>query len=256
MSAKKETLGKTIGVVVAVCLVCSIIVSGSAVGLRSLQETNAALDKKTNILTAAGLIDLASNNEQVAEVYSNRVEEKFIDIATGQYVDEPFDDYDMYKAANNPDYTVRVENSNVGFQRRATVASVYHIKDENGNITRIVLPVHGSGLWDLMYGFLAVDNDGETIRELIYYQHKETPGLGGEVQNPDWQAKWDGKKLYDDSGDVAISVDKSIPDSRKQYAVDALSGATLTSNGVENTLRYWAGENGYKSYLTNQSWKS
>ncbi|GLR72769.1 Na(+)-translocating NADH-quinone reductase subunit C [Agaribacter marinus] len=254
MSAKKETLGKTIGVVVAVCLACSIVVSSAAVGLRSLQDTNAALDKKSNILTAAGLIELATNKSEIDDVYNTRVEEKFVDLSTGQYVDKPYDTYDMYKAAKNPDYAVSVEGSNVGFLRRSSVASVYHVKNEQGDVNRIILPVHGSGLWDIMYGFLALDNDGETIRELIYYQHKETPGLGGEIQNPDWQKKWDGKQLYK-NGEVAISVDKSVKPG-DQYAVDALSGATLTSNGVENTLQYWASENGYGNYLKRQSWKS
>ncbi|WP_395341408.1 Na(+)-translocating NADH-quinone reductase subunit C [Ningiella sp. W23] len=254
MSAKKETLGKTIFIVVAVCLACSVVVSGSAVGLRSLQETNAALDKKSNILNAAGLLDGVGTKQEIAQVYENRVEEKFVDLSSGEYVEKPSEDFDMYKAAKKPEFSVRVEGSNVGFQQRSSVASVYHIKDETGTVSRIILPVHGSGLWDLMYGFLALDNDGETIRELIYYQHKETPGLGAEIQNPSWQEKWDGKKLF--KGDeVAISVDKNVGDGN-QYAVDALSGATLTSNGVENTLQYWAGENGYGKYLQRQSWKS
>lgn len=254
MPAKKETLGKTVGVVVAVCLVCSIIVSGAAVGLRELQNTNAALDKKSNILSAAGLLDEATNKNQIAELYDLRVEEKYIALATGEYVEKPSVDFDMYKAAKTEEFGVSTGKSKVGFKQRSSIATVYHIKDESGTVSRIILPVHGSGLWDLMYGFLALDNDGQTIRELIYYQHKETPGLGAEILNPAWQDKWDGKQLFKD-GEVAISVEKG--DNRdNQYAVDALSGATLTSNGVENTLVYWAGINGYGTYLKNQSWKS
>ncbi len=251
MSAKKETLGKTVGIVVAVCLVCSIVVSGAAVGLRSLQETNAAKDKQSNILDAAGLKTTKDCN--VICTFDKYVVEKHVDLATGEYVEVP-EGFDMYKAAKQKDYTVKVENSNVGFLRRSSVASVYLVSDEQGKVTRIVLPVHGSGLWDLMYGFLAVDSDGNTVRELVYYQHKETPGLGAEVQNPSWKAKWDGKKLYKD-GDVAIQVKKNAGDNN-QYAVDALSGATLTSNGVQNTLSYWVGENGFGPYLKNQTWKS
>ena len=254
MSAKKETLGKTVGIVVAVCLVCSIVVSGSAVGLRSLQQTNAALDKKTNILSAAGLLEPGTTKQQIAEMYDLRVEEKFIDLDSGSYVEKPSEDFDMYKAAKVPDMSIKVEDKKVGFSRRANVANVYHIKNEDGVINRIILPVHGSGLWDLMYGFLALDNDGQTIRELIYYQHKETPGLGAEILNPAWQDKWDGKQLFKD-GEVAIAVAKNVGNDNP-YAVDALSGATLTSNGVENTLVYWAGENGFGTYLKNQSWKS
>ncbi len=254
MSAKKETVGKTVGVVVAVCLVCSIIVSGAAVGLRSLQETNAALDKKSNILSAAGLLGQAKTKEEISTIYSARVEEKFVELESGTYVDKPAADFDMYRAAKNAEYKVTVDDKKVGFKQRASIASVFHIKDESGKVSRIILPIHGSGLWDLMYGFLAVDNDGHTVRELIYYQHKETPGLGAEILNPAWQAKWDGKQLYKD-GEVAITVDKNVGNGN-EYAVDALSGATLTSNGVENSLRYWASDNGYGKYLKQQSWKS
>jgi Na+-transporting NADH:ubiquinone oxidoreductase subunit C len=252
VSAKKETLGKTIGVVVAVCLVCSIIVAGSAVGLRDLQQTNVAIDKQSNIVEAAGLSELAAGD--IAGTFDKYIEEKFVNLETGQYVDKPTKDYDMYKAAKMPEYTVKVTGSNVGFQQRASIASVYIVKNDAGEVTRLILPVHGSGLWDLMYGFLAVDADGNTVRELVYYQQKETPGLGGEVLNPKWKAKWDGKKLYN-NGEVAIQVKKG-DNASNQYAVDALSGATLTSNGVQNTLSYWVGENGYGPYLKNQTWKS
>ena len=252
MSAKKETLGKTIGVVVAVCLVCSIIVSSAAVGLRDLQQTNAAIDKQSNIVEAAGLSELAAGD--IAGTFDKYIEERFIDLETGQYVDKPTKNYDMYKAAKMPEYTVKVTGSNVGFQQRASVASVYVVKNDAGDVTRLILPVHGSGLWDLMYGFLAIDADGNTVRELVYYQQKETPGLGGEVLNPSWKAKWDGKKLFN-NGEVAIQVKKG-DNANNQYAVDALSGATLTSNGVQNTLTYWVGKNGYGPYLKNKTWKS
>ena len=252
MSAKKETLGKTVGVVVAVCLVCSIIVSSAAVGLRDLQETNAAIDKQSNIVEAAGLIDFAAGD--ISGTFNKYIEERFINLETGEYVDEPKDGYDMYKEAKNPKFSVEVANSNVGFKQRASIANIYLVKDDAGKVTRLVLPVHGSGLWDLMYGLLAIDADGNTVRELIYYQHKETPGLGGEIQNPSWKAKWNGKKLFN-NGEVAIQVNKG-DNSSNMYAVDALSGATLTSNGVQNTLTYWASKNGYGLYLKNQTWKS
>ena len=254
MSAKKESLGKTIGVVVAVCLVCSIVVSGAAVGLRSLQQTNAALDKKSNILNAAGLYEMGMSNNAIESTYSERVEQRYVNLEEGTFVEAPAPDYDMYKAAKQTEYSTKVTNSNVGFQRRPNVASVYLVRDDAGDVSRIILPVHGSGLWDLMYGFLAIDADGQTVRELIYYQQKETPGLGGEVQNPAWQDKWDGKELYE-NGEVAIRVVKNANPSNP-HTIDALSGATLTSNGVENTIRYWVGEQGFGQFLKNQAWRS
>ncbi|MBZ2161258.1 Na(+)-translocating NADH-quinone reductase subunit C [Alteromonas stellipolaris] len=254
MSAKKESLGKTIGVVVAVCLVCSIVVSGAAVGLRSLQQTNASLDKKSNILNAAGLYETGMTGKAIESTYSEKIESRYVDLESGEFVEAPEPDYDMYKAAKQTEYSTKVTSSNVGFQRRPNVASVYLVRDEAGDVSRIILPVHGSGLWDLMYGFLALDADGETVRELIYYQQKETPGLGGEVQNPAWQDKWDGKELFE-NGEVAIRVVKNANPSNP-HTIDALSGATLTSNGVENTIRYWVGEQGFGQFLKNQAWRS
>lgn len=256
MSAKKETLGGTIGIVVAVCLACSVVVSGAAVGLRSIQQVNAKLDEQSNILTAAGLIDKAQSKSDIQTVYDEFVEERFVDLATGEYVQasEVGPDYDMYKAAKVPELSTEVTDSPVGFSRRPDVATVYLVKSDGAKVDRIILPVHGSGLWDLMYGFLALDSDGNTIKELIYYNQKETPGLGGEIQNPAWQAKWNGKKLFN-GGEVAISVEKG-EHKGDPYTVDGLSGATLTSNGVKNTLQYWAGENGYGQFLKNQNWKS
>jgi Na+-transporting NADH:ubiquinone oxidoreductase subunit C len=252
VSGKNESFGKTLGVVVAVCLVCSIVVSGAAVGLRQLQQKNATLDRQSNILKAAGLLQQANGN--IADTFERFVEKRYVDLSTGEFVDAPSEDFDMIKAAKEEDSSVKVDMSGLGFSRRAKVASVYLVKDESSDIQRVVVPVYGSGLWGLMYGFLAVDNDGNTIRELIYYEHQETPGLGAEVLNPSWQAKWDGKKLYDD-GDVAITVTKNAKSS-SDYQVDALSGATLTSNGVQRTLRYWASENGYAPFFDKKSWRS
>ncbi len=244
MSANKETFGKTVGVVIAVCLACSIVVSSAAVGLRSQQQVNELLDKQTNILDAAGLLQQA--NGDIANTFNEFVDEKYVDLATGDFVDMA-EGYDMYKAVRDDSLSSAVENT-AGFSRRADVASVYVIKDEQGDVVRYVLPVHGNGLWDVMKGFLAVDKDGTTARGLVYYQHKETPGLGGEVQNPAWKAKWDGKQLFRD-GEIAIQVKKNVA-SGDPYGVDALSGATLTSNGVQNTLNFWLGAKGFGPFLT------
>lgn len=252
MSAKKESLGRTVGIVIAVCLACSIVVSTAAVGLRSMQQTNAELDKQTNIIEAAGLLEKAKGN--IAETYDKYVEERYVDLETGEFVEAPSEDYDMYKAAKDSEQNAPVEFRAVGFQTKPQIASVYLIRDEAGEVSRIVLPVHGAGLWDLMYGFLALDADGNTVRELVYYQHKETPGLGGEIQNPSWKKQWDGKKLFKDD-ELAILVTKGAKQG-SDYEVDALSGATLTSNGVQNTLAFWAGREGYGKFLSMQNWKS
>lgn len=251
MSASKETLGRTIGIVVAVCLVCSIVVSTAAVGLREKQQINQQIDKQTNILDAAGLLEGAAGDVQ--GTYNKYIEERYIELATGKYV-EVASGFDMFKAAKDPEYQVIPAPDIASVFRHSKVVNVYHVKDENGALQRLVLPVYGSGLWGMMYGFLALDGDGNTVRNLVYYEHKETPGLGGEVQNPAWKAQWNGKQLFKGE-EIAIELSKTATADDK-YAVDALSGATLTSNGVENTLKFWLSKQGFGAYLSQQPWKA
>lgn len=249
MSARKETLGRTIFIVVAVCLACSIVVSTAAVGLRAQQQNNAKLDKQTNVLEAAGLLE--NSGGDIAGTFEKFVEERYVDLATGEYVDVP-DNFDMFKFAKEDEYQVRPSPDTAKVFRHSKVVSVYHVKDESGKVSRLVLEVYGSGLWNLMYGLLAVDADGNTTRNLVYYDQKETPGLGGEVLNPDWKALWDGKKLYKD-GEFALSVKKNAG-ANDDYAVDALSGATLTSNGVQASLDYWLSDRGLGNFLSKKPW--
>src|SRR5690606_36265681 len=137
--------------------------------------------------------------------------------------------------------------------RRENFSVVYLVNDQDG-LQKVILPIKGYGLWSTLYGFLALETDANTVVGLVFYEHAETPGLGGEVDNPNWRAKWVGKEVYDNSGNVAISVLKGSVDessARAKYLVDGLSGATLTARGVHNMLHFWLGENGYKSFLNN-----
>ena len=113
----------------------------------------------------------------------------------------------------------------------------------------MILPVHGYGLWSTLYGFIALAPNGNDILALQFYQHGETPGLGAEVDNPRWKALWPGKRLRDDEGELQITVAKSVPPAGADYHIDALAGATLTSVGVDNLVRFWMGEEGYAPFL-------
>jgi Na+-transporting NADH:ubiquinone oxidoreductase subunit C len=98
-----------------------------------------------------------------------------------------------------------------------------------------------------------LEEDYNTVAGLGFYEHGETPGLGGEVDNPKWKGLWPGKEIYDD-GEVAIQLVKGNVDSSTPGAVnkvDGLSGATLTSRGVSNLLQFWMGALGYQEFLRN-----
>ena len=118
----------------------------------------------------------------------------------------------------------------------------------------MILPVEGLGLWSTLYGFLAVDADLETIRGLTFYEHAETPGLGGEVDNPRWKSLWPGRRTTVD-GEPRIEVirGRAGPPGEDPYRVDGLSGAAITGRGVTNLLRFWLSDEGFRPYLTRLS---
>lgn len=251
MAEQKETVARTITVAFLVCLVCAVVVSSAAVLLRPVQEKNKLLDRQTNILAAAGMYEPGMSAKEVRETFE-KVERRFVELDTGKYVDMP-ESYDTREAAKDPELTdnLSTEEDPASIKRRVHVAEVYLARDADGNLTRIILPVHGYGLWSTLYGFLALEPDANTVAGLGFYEHAETPGLGGKVDSESWKAKWPGKKLYE-NGEVAIQVikgqvEKSASD--KEHKVDGLSGATLTTKGVNNLIRYWVGENGFGPYL-------
>ncbi len=250
MSANNDSIKKTLIVVISLCLVCSLVVSLAAVGLRPIQQQNKALDKQRNILEAAGLLEQAGNN--IAGTYDKFIEAKVVDLSTGEYVtDINADKYDQRKASktSGENVVLSADQDIASIKRIAKNANVYLAKNEAGEVTRIILPIHGYGLWSTMYAFLAVEPDANTVQALVYYDQMETPGLGGEVENPLWKAQWVGKKLFDEQGNLAIKVVKGGAQPGDIHGVDALSGATLTSNGVQHTFTFWLGKDGFGPYL-------
>ena len=246
-----DSLEKTIAVALALCFVCAILVSFAAVALRPLQIENKALDMKKNILEVAGLLEEGTD---INQAFASQIEEKLVDVDSGDYV-ENMDAvaYDQRKAAKDPAQNIAIDSADdiASIKRKAKIAKVYLVK--NGEtIESIILPMHGYGLWSTMYGFLALEADGQTVKSINFYDQAETPGLGGEVVNPNWRALWQGKKVYDDAGEPQLRLIKGVVDTAKagsEYNVDGLAGATLTSNGVTNLVKYWMGKQGFATYL-------
>lgn len=248
--ASNDSTGKTLMVALVLCIVCSVIVSTAAVMLRPAQLANKALDRKQNILAAAGLLrEGVSVDEQFASI-----ETRVVNLDTGEFADDiDADSFDQRKAADDSSLSVALSGDEdlAKISRRENYSLVYLVR-EGDAIDKIILPVHGYGLWSTLYGFLALEADANTVVGLGFYEHKETPGLGGEVDNPRWKAMWPGKQVYDSSGNVALSVIKgnvNPASSNAKYEVDGLSGATLTSKGVSNLVHFWLDENGFKPFL-------
>ncbi|MCQ8104915.1 Na(+)-translocating NADH-quinone reductase subunit C [Methylomonas sp. SURF-2] len=250
LALSNDSLEKTVAVALALCLVCAVLVSLATVALRPLQSYNKALDMKKNILDVAGLLQ---EDTDIDAAFKERIEAKLVDLSTGEYVDGNVDEYDQRKAAKDPaqNELIPVDKDIASIRMKAKVAKVFLVK--NGDqLQSIILPVNGYGLWSTMYGFMALEADGRTVQSINLYDQGETPGLGGEVVNPNWRALWKGKKVYGDNGEVALTlvkgtVDTSRPDAA--YKVDGLAGATLTSRGVSNLILYWMGPEGFAPFL-------
>lgn len=250
MSSNKETFGKTVGFVFAVCIVCAALVSFSAVQLKPLQTANKLLDKQTKILEAANLLETAgSTSKEIVATYNKYVEAKMIDLDSGDFIEGDTDLFDERRNSRDAEKSAKPENDIAGINRRSHNAVVYLVRNDAGQVDTVVLPVVGSGLWDLMFGYVGLESDLNTIKSVIYSDHKETPGLGAEVLNPKWKALWPGKKVYDEAGEVKANLVKGGAKADDIHGVDALSGATLTSNGVTNTFKFWFGKEGYAPFI-------
>jgi Na+-transporting NADH:ubiquinone oxidoreductase subunit C len=250
--SSNDGIRKTLFVAFALCIVCSVVVSTAAVVLKPAQQANQLLDRKRNILSAAGMLD---ENASIEEQFS-RISTRVVDLRTGEFTDDVDPaQYDQRKAAKEAGMSDKLspEEDVAKIFRREHYALVYLVEDPQGGVDKIILPIHGYGLWGQLYGFIALEGDASTVAGIGFYEHKETPGLGGEVDNPRWKGLWEGKQVYKD-GDVEITVMKGSVDpasANAEYQVDGLAGATLTTRGVSNLVQYWLGEDGFAPFLNN-----
>ena len=244
-----DSISKTFGVALALCVVCAVVVSSAAVILRPTQEVNKLLDLKANILASAGLLQEGVSIETQFEQISTRV----VDLQTGEFTDAvDAATYDQRKASKDPALSMALDPKQdpAKIKRRANYATVYMVEGEQG-IEKIILPIKGYGLWSTLYGFLALEADFETVAGIGFYEHTETPGLGGEVDNPRWKASWVGKQAYN-QGELATTVLKGKADMSRagsESQIDGLAGATLTTRGVDNLVRYWLGDEGFRPLI-------
>jgi Na+-transporting NADH:ubiquinone oxidoreductase subunit C len=253
MSKVKETPVRTLLVALVLCLVCSIAVSAAALILRPTQQENALVDRQRAVLEIAGLWRPGMPSDEVREVFSAKVTPRLVDLHSGQFSDaHDAHTFDQSKSSKDPALSAPIPaDRDIASIRRLENYAVVYVIEQDGEMDRLILPVRGYGLWSTMYGFVALQPDLDTVAGLGFYQHGETPGLGGEIDNPNWQAKWVGKKVYD-NGDAALRVIKGSvnPESpQADYQVDAIAGATLTGNGVTYMIQFWLGENGFGPFL-------
>ncbi len=244
----KDSVANTIIVAIGVSLVCSVLVSTAAIVLRPTQEANEALFRQTIVLQVADLYDPDTPvDEQFAAI-----EARVVDLATGRFVDDiDASAFDPIAASNDPDMSMALpaDADIARLGRRENYAPVFLVNGDDGQLTQIILPVRGKGLWSTLFGYLSVDPDGNTVRGIKFYEHAETPGLGDQIDRPEWQALWGGLELTNAAGEPQIEVVRGQAPAGSSYQVDGLSGATLTGRGVQNLVRFWTGPEGFGPFL-------
>jgi Na+-transporting NADH:ubiquinone oxidoreductase subunit C len=245
-----DSVAKMLLVTIVLSLVCSVLVSSAAVMLKPMQLRNVELARKERILEVAGLLEPGRSVEELFEGVTARL----VELETGQFSDA-FDPgtYDQQIAARDPALSDVIPpwEDIAGIRRKARYAPVYLVESD-GQIEKVILPVHGYGLWSTMYGFLALSGDGREVLGLVFYQHAETPGLGGEIENPRWLERWVGKRVYGPDDEVRLQVVRGSVDPGSEWAdwsIDGLSGATLTADGVSRMVQFWLGEQGFGPFL-------
>ena len=245
----KESVANIVVVTVVVCLVCSVIVSTAAVGLRPLYKANQERNLQLSVLEVAGV---NTEDQEIENLFSD-IDVRIMELESGKFVDMDPMQFDM-RAMLKDDSKVHALSRREDIARisvRPKYVKVYLLRQE-GALDKVILPIYGYGLWSILYGFICLEEDGSTVCGIKFYDHAETPGLGGEVDNSRWKALWKGKRLYNEQGQVKLAVIKgrAKPNSPQYpHQIDGLSGATITSYGVSQMLQFWAGKLGYQTFL-------
>lgn len=246
---------KAILVVLLTAVVCSSLVSAAVVVLRPIQLNNQLLDRSRNIMVLTGLLpaDKIPEDEEMLGLFKS-LDTRMVNIDDGRF-DNSVDPntFDMRRAVNDVELGTAVPSDDdvASIGRRSRYAPVYMVWGDQG-LDRIILPVRGAGMWSMLYGYIAIDGDFNTIAGMSFYEQNETPGLGDQIAHPHWLEQWRGKQVYDEQGLPRFHVSESevIAGSvSAPYQVDGLTGATVTGNAVTGVVRYWFGPHGYQGFL-------
>jgi Na+-transporting NADH:ubiquinone oxidoreductase subunit C len=246
---------KALLVVFLVALVCSILVSVASITLKPIQLRNQLVERSKNVIALTGLIadDAALSGDEILAAVE-QLDIRVVDIASGEFAaDIDAAGFDPRAAANDPELSVAIaaEDDTASLGRRSRFAIVYLVWNGD-SLSRVVLPIVGQGMWSTIYGYIALEADLNTIAAVSFYEQTETAGLGDQIERPDWQALWRGRKLFDSQGKLRFrigpgAINPNLP--AAEYQVDGLSGATVTGDAVTRMVAYWFGPHGYKALL-------
>lgn len=214
MSEKQPSGFRSLLFAAILCIVCSLLLTTAAIGLKQYQQQNIMADRQKNILLAAKLIDEDNllSAKELEKIYQDSIRK--VSVAPGGAI-IPADQSDP------------------------NTLPLYLVGNPDA-VEAYIIPIDTNGLWGKIFGYLALEADGKTVRGFTIYKHSETPGLGGEIEKRWFQKEFEGKKIITKYGEfVSIGIAKGESDD--EHSVDGISGATLTgkylSHGLKNILQ-------------------
>lgn len=228
---ERESIAKTLGVAAGVAFVCALLVSSAVYWLRPIQLASSSIGYTRAVLEASGTLDPngALSDREVVERFLD-FEVLVVDLQT-QAITRSVD-------AGSYDFRAEIESGEPGYMP-------IYLAFEDDALATVVLPFFGRGMWSTIYGMLALEDDYSTIRGIAIYEHGETPGIGDRIQNPDWLAKWRGKRLYDARGALRFRIPPGADPDSEFYGVDSITGATVTATSVGRAIARWFGGEAY-----------
>ncbi len=244
---------RSLAVLAGVALICSILVSVSTTTLRPIQERNQLLQRYSNVVALTGLVEPGADDATIFEVV-DQLDVRVVDLEDGDFApDVDPASINSRAAVNSPERSSAIPaEADVAKLGRRPDQEIVYLVWQDDTLSRIVFPISGQGMWSTLHGFIALEGDLNTIAAVSFYEQAETAGLGDQIEDPDWQAQWQGRRMYDGSGNVQFQVaggfvSPSSPSA--SFEVDGLTGATITGNGVTNLIRYWFGPHGYGPFV-------
>lgn len=199
-------------------VIVAALLAWVSMALKPRQSKNAEIEKKLSILASVGI---ESNFETAEKIYSEKIIEEYVVNVKGEEIE-----------GNAFTTDLKVERSKPADQMGLPV---FVCQTDDG--LKYILPLRGAGLWGPIWGFVSLNEDMNTIYGANFDHQGETPGLGAEISTPSFENPFKGKKLFDESGKlVSIIVAKTSENAPAEHKVDAISGGTITSKGLEKML--------------------
>ncbi len=220
----KDSSGFTFGFAAVTVVIVAVFLSLAAIGLSPYQQKNVRTEKMQNILGSVGII---STPKEAEKLFNQFIKEQLVLDSKGKPVTGNISAFDI-------DLKKELDKARTGKADEQLFPLFVYNKEGK---TLYVIPVRGKGLWGPVWGYIAMEGDMNTIHGVSFGHKGETPGLGAEIETEAFQQQFVGKKILDENGNfVSIKVKKGGAAPDDLHGVDAVSGGTVTSDGVDEML--------------------